>query len=364
MCSNLSDITIVIPSFNRQKNLIGRLIALREFPGNVIAIDGTKNPISDKNIELLPENVKYLHSNTGMGERFKIAEEHINSKYVINLGDDDMLLTASLANLLRVLENETSQIVTGHALITYRIGNSWEFNLYKPDYYPMKNYQINDLSEEERILKHMKKYVCTSFYALMKKETWRKIYCSGIDFNSLMKSPFLHEIGWEILAAMSGGIKVTDDLLWLRLNDGPAAWESENIDKKSILTVTEMLGNSQHLDELNNFINRMKKIFEMYSNNSYDSENLIRKCLAIFSELENSKKQQKISQKDKIIKVWDKIHIKIRITINKSYMKFSIKSSNQILQKNLNKAIKILNENEIIFDEVELEAMSQQLQTR
>lgn len=364
MCSNLSDITIVIPSFNRQKKLIGRLNALRGFPGNVIAIDGTKNPISDENIELLPENVKYLHSNSGMGERFKIAEEHINSKYVFNLGDDDMLLTASLANLLRVLENETTQIVTGHALITYRIGNSWEFNLYNPDYYPMKNYLINDLSEEERILNHMTKYVCTSFYALMKKETWGKIYCSGIDFNSLMKSPFLYEIGWEILAAMSGSIKVNDDLLWLRLNDGPAAWESENIDKKSILTMTEMLNNSQHLDELNNFISKMKKIFEMYSNNLYNSENLIRKCLGIFAELENRKKLQKINQKDRVIKVWDKILIKIRIIINKSYTKLSIKSSDQILQKNLNKAIKILNENGIIFDEVELKAISQQLKTR
>jgi hypothetical protein len=198
----------------------------------------------------------------------------------------------------------------------------------------------------------------------MRKETWGKIYCTGIDSNSEMKSPFLTEIAWEILAAMSGNIKVIDQLVWLRLNDGPGAWENNNISKKSLLTVTEMLQGSQHINELENFIKILKKIFEEHSTNLYDSEKLIRKCLFMFSELEKNNKLQKPNLKNKFIKTKDKIRIKRRILTNRSFFKLQIKDSNQLLQHNLNKAKKLLIQNEIKFNELDLEAMSHQLQTR
>jgi glycosyltransferase domain-containing protein len=364
MMEILRDVTIVIPSFNRQKKLIGRLEALKEFPGKVIAVDGTKNPIDPQEIKRFPENVTYLHSSTGMGPRFRLAKNYIKTKYVFNLGDDDILLMTSLANLVEIIQNENIEIVTGHALTTYRIGNSWEFNLYNPDYYPMKGYEITNQNEQQRIESHISKYICTSFYALLKKETWVKIYCSGIDFNSEMKSAFLSEIGWEILAAQAGNIRVTDHLLWLRLNDGPAAWESTKIIKKRLLTVSEMLENSQEGDELDDFIQTMQRILKENSDDSYDAEFLVKKCLSIFSKLEINKIQSKPNPMNKFIKYRDKVYIKMRIISYQILFLLKIKNNDEILQQNLNKIIKKLPQFEVEFNKNDLVSASKQLLNR
>lgn len=215
--NELSKLTIIVPSYNRQYYILRQCIYWQNSGATLIIVDGSKNSLKKNYITLLEnlDNVTYIHSSVNIMKRLKCAAELIKTKYTVMSGDDEFLLKSGLISTINELDNNPELVAC--------MGQSLNFfyNEYKNKTtfsrgYPHYKYKIVDQDIKNRLKLLMSNYTAVTAYAVHKTKLWQK---SWGNLKVSYSSNYVHEIQQAMMAVINGKVGTVDEVYWMRSSE-------------------------------------------------------------------------------------------------------------------------------------------------
>jgi len=164
---NLSDLTIIIPTVNRSRNLKRLLKFFGQTNVNLLILDGGEN-------SRIPTNsikVRYIHiKNSNLQERLFHAPSYLKTNYSVICADDDFLFPRGLETCLNFLKQNSNYASVQGMYI--RIAEEKYFSWF-PDYVHWRKVKLLEDDPTERVLNM--KHSCQFLYAMMPIKTLRNV---------------------------------------------------------------------------------------------------------------------------------------------------------------------------------------------
>lgn len=256
---NLSKITIVIPSYERQKYLIKKIKYWSNFEVDVHIVDGSDKPLDHLKFENF-KRVKYHHIKIlSEVDRLKKILPLINTKYSILSSDDDFLLLNGLNDCLDELEGNKDLVSCyGQTLSFYRQKDNVKFFRTDKGLY---NFENNGHTACTRLQNQMKNYTPSIIYSLMRTEYFKNIF--DIDNFSRFKYYSSLEIRATLLINYYGKSKVIKSLLVLRNKEEKSATKRNFKNTSFFLTMFHPSQKRNRKDFTDELVKSIKKIFQV-----------------------------------------------------------------------------------------------------
>ena len=213
--NDFSDLTVIIPTYNRQTYLIRQIMYLSNYSVKLIIVDGSNEKISEKFINELKfcKDFEYIHSiKLSYVERIKFATKKVQTNFAMCLAEDDFLVFKGVKKAINFLKNDNSLSacfgqVTG---LDYSKTKKKSFFI---DYgLSLKNYSISHTKTLDRLFFAFNSYRSFSPYAVFRKKNFEKIW-SNIETCSCLE---LTEYEHAINTLLAGKIKIIDEIFWIR----------------------------------------------------------------------------------------------------------------------------------------------------
>lgn len=222
---DLSDLTIVIPTYNRQKYLIRQIMYLSNYSVKLIIVDGSNKKISEKFINELKfcKDFEYIHSmEMSYVERIKFATKKVKTNFAMCLAEDDFLVFKGVKKAIDVLNNDNS-LSACFGQVAGLDYNKTKKKSYFIDYgLSLKNYSINQTNPLDRLFFAFNSYRSFSPYAVFRKKIFETIWSNIETCSCLELTEYEHAINTLLL----GQIKTVDEIFWIR------SQELDSIDSK------------------------------------------------------------------------------------------------------------------------------------
>ena len=248
----LKDLTIIVPSYNRQNYLIRLIKYWRDTGVKLLILDGSSTNLK-KNIKILDKNIKYIHFPSSLYKRLYYSIKLIKTKYVMLGCDDEFYVSSSLAECVKFLSlNKDFVACTGRA-ISFNFKNN---SIIANNIYPLlKNRKLTHSDPNKRIEKHFSNYEQGHLYAVCEAKIW-KIAAKTV-FSKEYNFYAAWELQFEYLIPFSKKSLVLPNLLWLRSK------ENEPIrDTSPSMSFSNSFSNwwtkNRYLKEKKIFIKKMK----------------------------------------------------------------------------------------------------------
>ena len=210
-------ITLITPSYRRQK-YISRLVSFySSIPLNLIIVDGTEgNPLYETTDVPASGSIRYFHQpGRPITERIAFANQLIQTPYVAWLGDDEFHVPSGLLKSIKILEND-SMVSTAIGLcvgMSVKKGNIYWGDYYK---YPPKVYKGSPALRVEDYFAH---YSPTMAYSVWRTDNYLRAL--KISFERNWGSAGLGEFIHAFCGIIEGIHVVHDRLQWLRSTENP-----------------------------------------------------------------------------------------------------------------------------------------------
>jgi len=299
---SLKRLTIIVPTYNRQKFIFRQIEFWSKLPVNLLILDGSKEPC--KNIKgKLSKKIIYYHAPISIEQRLKNSLDFISTDYVAMISDDEFFLHSTLKTCVQFLDiNPDFSTCKGQS-----IGFHWDNNkvLGRLVYQGLKGYIVKNNKSNDRIKEHLFNYQMATLWSVQRKKVFES--CIKVISNySTISSAAAIELGISIVSAYMGKIKVVDDLMWLRSYENKNIWWSSGR-----IRIPEWWKDKTKKKEHKLFINSI--IYNLTDNVGEKLNEMdIRKAMDIYC----SAKKEKITKFSyllkylmKIIKKYDKINI-------------------------------------------------------
>jgi glycosyltransferase domain-containing protein len=220
--TDLSDITLVIPAYNRHAYL-ERQIGYWEGSGIQLCIlDGSKNSADPELIARMGPDVHYEYMPIGFNERLVHASKIVKTKYVALLGDDELYVKQGLRDCLDLLDADERLIgCVGRSLFFFhREGQIYGHQVYG------KSQDIPEMYRDD--LQRLRKSFPQGdpsgapylLYGVFRKEQWCTMFSTA--YSRHYSSGYVYELALLIIGACLGPTKMVDSLVWLRSGENPA----------------------------------------------------------------------------------------------------------------------------------------------
>jgi glycosyltransferase domain-containing protein len=219
---DLSDLTLVIPAYNRPAYLARQVDYWANTGVQLCILDGSKEKVPDDLIARMGTNVHYEYMPIGFNERLVYASQIVKTKYVALLGDDELYAKQGLLDCLNTLESDPRLIGC--------VGRSLYFFYRDSEIYA---HQVYEKSEDlplmygdhiERLKSSFPDGDPTSapylLYGVFHKEVWSIMF--GSSYNRHYSSGYVYEVALTIIGACLGPTKMVDSLVWFRSGENPA----------------------------------------------------------------------------------------------------------------------------------------------
>ena len=208
-------ITVIIPTFNRQKYALRNMRYWSGRGPTVHVLDGSATPINAFDISELNENIHYHHLPMSGKKRLKYAFDLIETSYCVLLSDDEFLIPKGLEACISEMDTDRELVsCIGRFLVfnpTSRGVVGW------PAYTKMKDYALLQDDPLERMITHMNPYTSTTFFSVVRTPVWKKA-CS-----TMVKKDFrvyaIGELQFELSVSYLGKSKVIPELYYLRSSE-------------------------------------------------------------------------------------------------------------------------------------------------
>jgi len=216
----LSRLTVIIPSFGRQKYLDRQVDYWRQTEATILIIDGS--PEAWKSNTKLPANTRYYHMPKSIEARFRFAAKLVETEYAILLSDDEFFLYSGLASCIAYLDSNVDVVACKGAAIAFQ-NYIAGVTVGLPVYPELRNtYAVDQSTEQGRMLQHMRPYAMATLWAVMRRKVFiATLHAMGAD--GPFKSAAAGELQTSLVAAYYGKCHVLNELVWLR------SYENENI---------------------------------------------------------------------------------------------------------------------------------------
>ena len=223
----LKNLTIVIPTYKRQKFITRTMQYWSGKDVAIIVIDGSKKSLDTNILNQLKTNIKYIHSPKSYYERLLSVINLINSQYVMMGCDDEFYIPSALNSCLVKLSLDNQLVTcTGRA-----IEFNWQNGLVVGSkvYERLKDLNLDNQNPNDRIIKHFSNYTPTHFYGICRTSIWK--IAAQTTFSKEYSFFASMELQIEFLLLFAGKTLAIPELLWLRSDEAePIRGTSSSLD--------------------------------------------------------------------------------------------------------------------------------------
>ena len=219
------DLTIVIPTFERQF-LIKNLIELyKDKPYEVLILDGSRKSMNF----IFPSNINYIWSGKSYLERLTSASKYIQTNYVCMIGDDEFLFSDALIRSLEFLESNKKYISCSGFPVTHRVSSSiilkeimgvdsFFCSRLKKHFYGFENNCYSNFNIS-RLKEHFSTYKTRFFYSVTRTKIWNAAINSiTIAISQGFEASCLYELMIEYSIIGAGPVHLIDMPMQYRSN--------------------------------------------------------------------------------------------------------------------------------------------------
>ena len=208
----LNDLTLVIPTYNRERFIKRSISYWKDYDVNVLIVDGSKSGITGCFDYASYENIHYHHRPISFFARLKYASELVETKYVSILSDDEFFIPSAIKSCILELGKDKSLVACGGQCVGFRYKNRQVIG--HRFYHLLDNYALLNDSPIERMILHMNPYTPSMIYSIMKSEIWKKLI--RIISSKVFDVFAISELQFELAACFYGKSKTIQELFWLR----------------------------------------------------------------------------------------------------------------------------------------------------
>ena len=252
--SDLSNLTIIIPSYNRQPFIKRQIAFWKNTSVEVVILDGSQTGIFPD--EWCENNIRYYHKPVSLEDRLKFASTIIRTEYATMLSDDELFVPSALEECLNFLDNNPDYVACKGQVIGFRRNSFISRCQGVIGYTDLRGYEVTSSIPAERLLEHMSPYAMASLWAVHRADVLKKtLELAGL--RPRYSSAAAFELQISLITAWYGKIKVLDRLMWLRSRENRNIWWSFG----NVSTI-DWLTNKKYKNEIEQFVNDFSFICE------------------------------------------------------------------------------------------------------
>jgi glycosyltransferase domain-containing protein len=227
---NLSKITVVVPTYNRQKYILRQAVYWYKSGATVLILDGSAVGLGAEIVKIFRAipNFYYYHLNISIHERLHFAGKHLSTPYAVMLSDDEFLLKCTLNNIIDKLDKGAGVVACNGQVIGFSTSKYREMVYYDAGY-SFWNYSILDDSVYARLQKAMLNYNAATCAAVLRSDVWVNSWGSV----SLLMPPTVGELEQAIITYVAGKLLTVNELYWLRSSENELITISNSFDRKT-----------------------------------------------------------------------------------------------------------------------------------
>lgn len=210
--TGLSDLTIVIPTFQRQEFMLRQYEYWGEADATVVILDGSPTPtIIPDSLKRL--NIRYVHSGSSFVERIAAAGEHVSTKYCAMLGDDEFYTFSGLRAAVGRLDTDPSVLgCVGRCLYFFvDQGRFLMSNAYR-QWGPFSESAVEQAIRLDEDLPPRKTHM--AHYSVMRAKEWTQIMADA--YQKPFSCAYVYERLVNLQRALLGRTVILEHLLWFR----------------------------------------------------------------------------------------------------------------------------------------------------
>ncbi len=245
------DLTLVIPTFERQQLVLLAMSYWNELGVELHVIDGSEKPIPT---EALPQSQKihYYHMPAPLFDRLSFATEIVQTPFCGLISDDEFFLPTGLRACLTELSNDPELVACiGRALAFDATSDRVEG---VPAYPEMAGRRIDQKTAAERVRAHLGDYRPSTIYAVTRTDVWKKALRASVAKSFPVFA--LPELRFEAAIAYQGPSRVIPVLSWLRnVGEPPKRGQDETLDVRN--TFHEWWNDENKFDQRCEFLSLM-----------------------------------------------------------------------------------------------------------
>ncbi len=224
---DLSMLTVVVPSFNRQDYLLRQIRFWASSSARLIIVDGSTLPIDGRIRSAVDAHpgIEYLHHPGGFVERVSLAGGLIETPYAVLLGDDEFHLETGLAAALEVLEGEGDLVGCMGQVLSFSPVGAYRRIVFARAYSSLQGYQVRHDQPQDRLIAAMSEYTMAACYAVLRTPIWRRSWGTIGNWESAHACEMQQAMAVHLL----GGLTTTNHIQWLRsIENSPVGNTSED----------------------------------------------------------------------------------------------------------------------------------------
>ena len=180
----LSELTIIIPTYNRPLELERAIEYWRDLPVTVHILDGSEKPWFPLGVASIVNSISYHHIAPNVGEkstdnyarRLRLSTELARTKYSALCSDDDLFTIRGLVNAIQALDSDKADVVIGKCIQYLLRENFFEWKRINWDW------RSDALSLSRDIWDHFaSNSKGSTYYGIYKTPDWKKIRLSSVE---------------------------------------------------------------------------------------------------------------------------------------------------------------------------------------
>lgn len=246
---DLSILTVVVPSFNRQAYLLRQIRFWVRSSARLVIVDGSSAPLDSRVLSAVgvQPRIEYLHLPRSFADRTSAAAELVQTPYAVLLGDDEFHLPTGLRACLDVLEQDQNLVGCLGECLGFSLTRRQRQPTFSGIYPSLRGFRIAHKEPADRLVAAMSWYAPATCYAVLRTPAWRSSW-GKIDHWS---SPTANEMQHALVAYLLGRVVSTNHLQWLRSSENPPV---ASLSLDSVLSIPEWWESPQYADERSEFV--------------------------------------------------------------------------------------------------------------
>ena len=347
----LEKLSIVILTYGRHDFVRRQIDYWSNSPVTIHIVDGSPDPIRQKDLENLSTNIKYHHINDDYFARMRAAIELVETPYVAMLADDDFFLTAGLIESIRRLEADPKLFgVVGRAMYFFFqrgkvLGNQTHAQSGNyPDAINTGIARLNNLYHEGK--------VGGLAFGVYRSEGWRSAVRST--YAKTYSCAYVYDSFLRTMLTYLGEIKVSESLVWLCSGENPPIKNESSFNRK--VDLIDWFNNIEYAEEVVDYKVRLTEALFAEGKDSREAiERSVNYVVSTFESRYQVKAQQRTSMAKRIPVLVQRYVPKTIKDFGKDYLPLKLKKILDWQNFTLSEVFEQMKTRGIVYDDVEVD---------
>jgi glycosyltransferase domain-containing protein len=209
---SIDAVTVVVPTYNRSRQLAETVLFLESIGLRAVVVDGSSERHPDFE-RFHPALVRYFHRpQSTYQERMAFAAAIVDTPYTLSMSDDEYYCPDAIVEAVNFLDNNKDYTSCGGEAVGFSLHDgALEFDEVYPE---LRGFDMTLDSPAARMEAHLSKYRPASYYAVVRTGIW------AYAWTEISKHQFspngVSELQFEAAVSFAGKMKVLPKLMWWR----------------------------------------------------------------------------------------------------------------------------------------------------